>query len=325
MSAPTFLAATFLGTPAWLWFVFLAIVLVLLALDLGLLTRRAQTMGVKQSLKLSVFYIAISVAFGGWIWHDMGREAGITFFTAYFIEKSLSLDNIFVISLIFAQFATPPKLQHRALVWGILGVVVLRGLLIGLGTAVVAQAHWVLLLFGAFLIFTGAKMLYASDDTHDVEDSALLRLLRKRLRITEAYVGDRFFVRRPDPARPSRTLFFATPLFVALVLVEAADLVFAVDSVPAVLAITADPFLVYTSNIFAILGLRALYFALAATIERFTYLKVSLALILVFVGGKIFWAELVSKPDPLLSLVVVAVVFAGGALVSVLRPPRRTS
>lgn len=316
------LTVRLLGQPAWAWALFIAIVIVLLALDLGISRKRARTMGARESLVFSAFYVAVALAFGAWIWRSMGADAGVAFYTAFFVEKVLALDNVFVISLIFAYFATPPRLQHRVLVWGIAGVIVLRGLLIGAGTSVVASAHWVLYLFGAFLIVTGIRMLFADKNHAMTSDPPLLRFLRRRLRVTDQYHGDRFLVRQP--AEPGgRPVLFATPLLLALVLVEAADLVFAIDSVPAVLAITTDPYLVYTSNIFAILGLRALYFALAATVARFAYLKISLSLILVFVGGKIFWTELVGKFPPLLSLGVVALLLAGGALASVLWPPRR--
>jgi tellurite resistance protein TerC len=316
---PNLLQAEFFGTQLWTWIVFLGLVATMLALDLGISQRRARTMGARESLGFSAFYIAVALLFGAWVWQSMGREAGLAFYTAFFVEKSLALDNVFVISMIFTYFATPPRLQHRVLVWGVLGVIVLRALLIGAGTSIVASAHWVLFLFGAFLIFTGIKMLVSRSTHGSVGDQKLLHLLRRHLRVTEQYHGDRFFVRVREASRMRRV---ATPLFLALVMVEAADLVFAIDSVPAVLAITTDPFLVYTSNIFAILGLRALYFALAAMVARFAYLKVSLALILVFVGGKIFWAELVAKPDPLISLAAIALMLGGGIAASLLRPPR---
>jgi tellurite resistance protein TerC len=306
--------AEFLGKPGWVWALFVGLVLVLLALDLGVLNRRAREIPVSQSLWMSAFY----TAFGAWVWWEMGRQSGVEYFTGFFIEKTLALDNVFVISLIFTYFAIPRHLQHRVLLWGILGVIVLRAVMIGLGAALVAEFAWVLYLFGAFLLATGVKMLVMGDAPASLEDNPVLRLLRRRFRITPTLHGERFVVRLPDPAT-GRPVLWLTPLMLALVLVEVADLVFAVDSVPAIFAITTDPYIVYTSNIFAILGLRALYFALAAMVHRFRYLKPALALVLVFIGAKIFWNQLVGKLDPLVSLSVTAALLAGGVLVSLLR------
>lgn len=312
-----FLFAEFMGKPAWLWLMFLAIVLALLVFDLGVLHRKQHEIEVGESLWLSAGYIAVAMLFGGWVWWSMGPEAGVNYYTAFFVEKTLALDNVFVISLIFTAFAVPRLHQHRVLVWGIVGVVVLRAVVIGLGAGLVAQAAWLLYLFAAFLVFTGVRMLLT--DGHGggaMVDNALIRFARRRLRVTDGLHGDRFAVRLPDPANPGRTRWHATPLLLALIAVECADLVFAVDSVPAVLAITTDPYVVYTSNIFAILGLRALYFALAAMVHRFAYLKYALALVLVFIGAKIFWHALVGKVDPLVSLGVTAALLAGGVAVS---------
>jgi tellurite resistance protein TerC len=222
---------------------------------------------------------------------------------------------VFVIAMIFSFFAIPRQYQHRVLFWGILGVIVLRALMIGLGAALVTQFSWVLYVFGAFLVATGVKMLWMADHKPDLENNVLLRFLRKRMRVTPTLRGNAFFVREPQ-APGGAPVLWATPLFLALCLVEFADLIFAVDSVPAIFAITTDPFIVYTSNIFAILGLRALYFALAAMIHRFVYLKYALALVLVFIGSKIFLVNLVGKFPPLLSLSVTAALIAGGVLVS---------
>jgi len=307
----------FLGKPLWVWLSFVGIVLALLAFDLGVLNRRDHEIGVAESLRLSGFYIVAAMIFGGWVWWSMGETAGAQYFTGFFIEKSLSLDNVFVISLIFGYFAVPRELQHRVLFWGILGVIVLRGIMIAAGAALVSEFDWVLYVFGAFLLATGVKMMFVADHDPDVANNPLLRFLRSRLRVTDGFHGHRFFVRQPTPE--GRMALFATPLFLALVLVEFADLVFAVDSVPAIFAITTDPYIVYTSNIFAILGLRALYFALAAMVHRFRYLKYALALVLVFIGGKIFYAQLYGKPDPLFSLTVTLSLIAGGVLVSLLK------
>ncbi len=307
----------FLGKPLWVWLAFLGVVVTLLALDLGVLNRRDREIGVTESLVLSAFYIAIAVLFGGWIWWSMGDEAALLYYTGYFVEKSLSLDNVFVISLIFTYFAVPRAYQHRVLFWGILGVVVLRGVMIGAGAALIAEFHWILYLFGAFLLLTGIKMLVGKDSEPDIAHNPVLTFLKRRLPVTDQFHGHKFFVRQPDASGQMRRM--ATPLFLALVMVELADLVFAVDSVPAVFAITTDPYLVYTSNIFAVLGLRALYFALAAMVHRFRYLKVALALVLVFIGAKIFYAELFGKLDPLLSLSITLGLIGGGVLVSLLK------
>ncbi|MCW2237004.1 TerC family protein [Azospirillum canadense] len=308
----------FMGKPAWLWLSFLGIVLVLLAFDLGVLNRRDHEIGVKESLRLSAFYITVALLFGGWVWWSMGETAAVQYYTGFFIEKSLSLDNVFVISLIFSYFAVPRDLQHRVLFWGILGVIVLRGLMIGAGAALVSEFHWVLYVFGAFLLVTGVKMLFAVDQEPDIAGNPALRFLRRHLRITDGFRGHRFFVREPVTAG-GPPLLAATPLFLALMMIEFADLIFAVDSVPAIFAITTDPYIVYTSNIFAILGLRALYFALAAMVHRFRYLKYALALVLVFIGGKIFYTQFFGKPDPLLSLGVTLGLIAGGVVVSLLK------
>jgi tellurite resistance protein TerC len=210
------------------------------------------------------------------------------YFTGFFVEKSLAMDNVFVISLIFTYFAIPRIYQHRVLVWGILGVIVLRGIMIGLGAALINQFDWILFIFGAFLLITGIKMLVIADKEPDIAGNPILKFLRKHLNVTDELHGEKFFVKGPDPKGCGKLVRFATPLFLALVLIEFADLIFAVDSVPAIFAITTDPYIVYTSNIFAILGLRALYFALAAMVHRFHYLKYALSLVLIFIGAKIF-------------------------------------
>ena len=305
----------FLGQAVWLWLVFVTVVVALLAFDLGVLHKDDHAIGIGESLRLSAGYIGVAVLFGCWLWWQLGAERGIEYFTGFVIEKSLSMDNVFVIAMIFSFFAIPREYQHRVLFWGILGVIVLRALMIGLGAALVTQFSWVLYVFGAFLVATGVKMLWMADHKPDLENNMLLRFLRKHMRVTPSLRGNAFFVRETQTPGAAPVLW-ATPLFLALCLVEFADLIFAVDSVPAIFAITTDPFIVYTSNIFAILGLRALYFALAAMIHRFVYLKYALALVLVFIGSKIFLVNLVGKFPPLLSLSVTAGLIAGGVLVS---------
>ena len=316
--------ADWVGKPLWMWAAFLAIVFALLAFDLGLLGRgrkgEGREMGIAESLALSAGYMAVAVLFGAGIWwaHEAGHlptedgtHAGMAFFTGYFIEKALSVDNVFVIALIFGFFAIPRRYQYRALVWGIVAVIVLRGLMIGVGAAIVQDHAWVLLLFGGFLIATGVKMLAVPEAEADMAQNPLVRFLRARMRVTPTLHGERFLVRLPDPAT-GRQVLWVTPLFLALVVVNLADLVFAVDSVPAIFAITTDTFVVYTANIMAILGLRALYFALVAMVHRFHYLKFALALVLVFIGGKIFWNYWFGKLDPAISLGVTLGLILGG-------------
>lgn len=317
-----FLLQPFLGQATWLWLLFVGIVAALLAFDLGVLHRDDHEIEVAESLWLSAGYIGVAVLFGGWLWWHLGATSGMEYFTGYLIEKSLSMDNVFVIALIFGFFAVPRQYQHRVLFWGILGVIVLRAIMIGVGAALVTQFSWVLYVFGAFLVLTGLKMLWMADHQPNLEANPLLRLLRKLVRVTPDLRGNAFVVREPHPVS-GKPVLWATPLLLALCLVEFTDLVFAVDSVPAIFAITTDPFIVYTSNIFAILGLRALYFALAAMIHRFTYLKYALALVLVFIGGKIFLVNITGKLPPAISLGVTFGLIAGGVLLSLWKTRNR--
>lgn len=307
----------FLGTPLWLWFTFIAVVLALLVFDLGVLNKGDEEIGVAQSLKLSAMYITLGVAFGGFVWYQLGAQPAAEYMTAFVVEKTLALDNVFVIALIFSFFAIPRQYQHRVLFWGILGVIVLRGIMIGVGATLVAQYSWVLYIFAAFLIFTGLKMLVTDEKEMDLTTNPVLRFMRKRFRVTDTLHGNNFFVKQADPATGNLSTWM-TPLFLALVLIEIADLVFAVDSVPAVFAITTDPYIVYTSNIFAILGLRALYFALSAVLHRFHYLKYALALLLVFIGSKVFVAEAMGweKFPASWSLGITFAILTAGVLVS---------
>lgn len=304
-----------LGKPLWTWAVFAVVVIALVAFDLGILNRKDHEIGVRESLLMSLGYITVGTLFGCWVWYEMDADHGMDYLTGFFVEKSLSLDNVFVISLIFTYFKIPRQYQHRVLFYGILGVVLLRGIVIGLGTALVENFSWVLLLFAAFLIYTGIKMLFADDEADDIGDNAIVRFCRKHLRVMETLHGSRFFVRMQDPATGKMALF-ATPLFLALVVVELADVVFAMDSIPAIFAITTDPYVVFTSNIFAILGLRALYFALAAILHRFAYLKYALSLVLVFIGGKVFWGHFFGKVPPLVSLSITLGILALGVIFS---------
>jgi tellurite resistance protein TerC len=286
-----FLFYDWLTKPVWMWLAFLGVVVALLALDLGVLHRKQREIEVKESLALSAFYIVLGLIFGGWIWWQLGPQAGKEYITGFVVEKSLAMDNVFVIAMIFTYFAVPRLYQHRVLFWGILGVIVLRGIMIGLGATLVAEFAWLLYFFAAFLIFTGIKMWIMADKTYDVGANPLLQAVRRHFRVTDELHGEKFWVTKTDPTT-GRAVRYMTPLMLALLMIEIVDVVFAVDSVPAIFAITTDPFIVYTSNIFAILGLRALYFALAAMVHRFHYLKYALSLLLVFIGSKIFLADI---------------------------------
>jgi len=309
------LMGDFLGTPIYFWVAFVGIVIGLLVFDLGILHREEKEISARESLMLYGFYVVIALAFGAWVWLSRGQDAGLEFYTGYLIEQSLAMDNMFVIASIFGLLAIPRIYQHRVLFWGILGVIVFRAVLIGLGAALVHSFDWILFVFGAFLVFTGFRMFTHKDDEADMANNPVLNWLRRHVPITNELHGRDFTVRQPHPVTGRLTLFL-TPLAVALIMVEFVDLVFAVDSVPAVFAVTQDTFIVYTSNIFAILGLRALYFALAAAINRFRYLQTSLAIILVLIGIKIFLVPLGVKIDTLLSLVVTLAILAGGVIYS---------
>jgi tellurite resistance protein TerC len=311
-----FLMIDWLGTPVWFWLAFVGLVAALTAFDLGVLHKEDREMGIGESLKLSAFYIGIAMVFGAWIWVEKGADLGMRYYTGFFIEKALSIDNVFVISLIFSFFAIPRIYQYRALLWGILAVIVLRGLMIAGGAALVEQAYWVLYIFAAFLIATGIRMLWVTDHAPDISNNPVVRWISTHMRVTKELHNEKFFVKVEDKAT-GHMVRAATPLFLALVVINLADLVFAVDSVPAIFAITTDTFIVYTSNIMAILGLRALYFALSAMVHRFHYLKYALALVLVFIGAKIFISDFVLEGSKFPSVVSLGVTFAlilGGVL-----------
>lgn len=309
-----FLYADWLGKPLWMWFVFLGIVVALLVFDLGILHRETREIGVRESLVMSGVYLSLGMLFGAWIWWQLGATAGMNYVTGFAVEKALAMDNVFVMAMIFAYLGIPAKYQHRVLFWGILGVIVLRAVMIGAGAAVVSQFSWVLHVFAVFLIATGIKMLAFADKEYDVGSNPILRFMRRRFRVTDELHGEKFFVMQPNAA--GAKVRYMTPLFMALVLIELADVIFAVDSVPAIFAITTDPFIVYTSNIFAILGLRALYFALAAMIHRFHYLKYALAAVLIFIGGKIIGADLlgIEKVPAVVSLGVTFTLLISGVI-----------
>jgi tellurite resistance protein TerC len=292
-------------------------VLAVLAIDLGIFNRKAHAATVKEAAIWSSVWITLSLGFAGVVYMQMGRQPMLEFVTGYLIEYSLSIDNIFVIVLIFSYFRIPDKYQHRVLFWGIIGALVMRGAMIAAGAFLIERFHWIIYVFGAFLVFTGIRM--ASHDETDIEPEAnpILRLVRRLLPVTHDYRGQHFFVKE-SPKRGEPVTLMATPLFVVLVLVETTDLIFAVDSIPAIFAVTRDPFLVYTSNVCAILGLRSLYFLLAGVIHKFQYLKLGLAVVLTFVGVKMLIGGVYEIPI-LVSLLVIFLVLMTSIVVSILR------
>ncbi|MEK7667301.1 MAG: TerC family protein [Gemmatimonadota bacterium] len=303
--------------PLWVWIAFNAFVLLMLALDLGVFHRKSHEVQLREALVWSAVWIALALAFNGLVWARYGQQRGLEFLTGYLIEKSLSVDNIFVFVLIFTYFRVPAQYQHKVLFWGILGALLMRAAFIAAGVTLIQRFHWIIYVFGGFLVITGVKMAIQQDKEIHPEKNPALRLAKRLVPVTTGYDGDRFFT-RVDGRRA------ATPLFVTLLLVETTDLIFAVDSIPAILAITHDPFIVYTSNVFAILGLRALYFALAGVVRRFHYLSIGLAAILVFVGCKMLLVDVV-KVATVLSLGVIAAILAVSVAASVLWPPRAPS
>ena len=268
-----------MGTPL-LWVAFNLFILLALAFDLGVFHRNPHKITVREAFIASSLWIAIAIAFGWGVWHWYGEQRGLEYFTGYVIEKALSVDNLFVFLVIFRTFHVDDRVQHRVLAWGILGALIMRGLMITLGAVLVARFHWVLALFGIFLVYTGLHMLWKRDKTVHYEKNPVLRFASKHLRLTKEYQGSSFFIRQDGQ-------LFATPLVLVLLIIELTDVAFAVDSIPAIFGITRDPFIVYTSNVFAILGLRALYFLLVGLLDYFRYLGIGLALILIFIGVKL--------------------------------------
>ncbi len=285
--------------------VFVVFLVVALALDLGVFHRTAHVVRPKEAAAWSIVWISLAIVFGIGVFLVRGPDLGVQYFTGYLIEKSLSVDNVFVFSLIFAAFAVPREYQHRVLFWGVFGALVMRFVMILAGSALIAQYEWILYGFGIFLIFTGIRLATQGEDTRHPEDNILVRFARKHLRVTKDYEGQRFFTRQDVGGKMALAV---TPLFLVLLTVEFSDLIFAVDSIPAIFAVTTDPFIVFTSNAFAILGLRALYFLFAEAKERFEYLKYGLAAVLVFVGAKMLLLIVNVKIAPVLSLVVVAAI-----------------
>jgi tellurite resistance protein TerC len=297
----------------WLWIGFNVFVLLMLALDLGVFNRKAHVIGFKESLTWTAVWIALAMVFNGWVWHQLGPQKGLEFFTGYVIEKSLSVDNVFVFALLFSYFAVPQIYQHKVLFWGVLGALVMRAAMIVLGAALITKFSWIIYVFGAFLIITGLKMIFKKEEEIHPENNPVVRWFKKLMPVTKDFRGDKFFVRENG-------IRMATPLFVVLLLVEVSDVIFAVDSIPAIFAVTKDPFIVYTSNVFAILGLRSLYFALAGVLDKFHYLKIGLGFVLSFVGVKMLFAHSPWKVDTLISLGVIVGILAVSVIASLLKP-----
>ena len=298
-----------MGTPL-LWIAFHLFVFLMLALDLGVFHRRAHSIGLREAAGWSVVWVVVSLVFNAWLLAEYGRGPALEFFTGYLIEKSLSVDNIFVFALLFQYFAVEQRYQHRILFWGILGALVMRGVMIAAGVALINRFHWVIYLFGAFLVYTGAKMLFHKAEDIHPENNPVFRWARKFLPMTKTYEGQKFFVRQDG-------LWRATPLFLVLLVVETTDLAFAVDSIPAIFAITRDPFIVYTSNVFAILGLRAFYFLLAGILPYFRYLGTGLSMVLMFIGLKMLGEKWIAIPTNV-SLAIVGAVLGFAVVASVI-------
>jgi tellurite resistance protein TerC len=319
---PDFLNIIFMEHEVWMWLVFLALIAVALFVDLGLFHKEDREINIRESLTLTAGYIILGLLFGIFVWYQLGHDDGIDYYTGFIIEKSLSVDNLFVMSVIFTALSIPRKYQHRVLFWGIMGVIILRGIMIALGSALVHEFEEVLYVFAIFLIFTGIKLLFVKDDENhedDVLNNPIIKFLNKHFRVTGIH-GNKFFIKLPV-AGTEKVARHITPLFIALVTIEFADVIFAVDSVPAIFAITTDPYIVYTSNIFAILGLRALYFSLSAMIERFRFLKYAISLILVFIGMKVFAPLIlpIDKVPPEISLTVTLGILLAGITFSMVK------
>lgn len=297
----------------WLWVGFNGFVLCMLALDLGVFHRKAHVVSLRESLTWTFVWVTLAMIFNGWIWYQFGSEKGLEFFTGYVIEKSLSVDNVFVFALLFSYFKVPLLFQHRVLFFGILGALVMRAAMIFAGVALIAKFGWIIYVFGAFLIFTGVKMIVQRDEEMHPENTPILRWFKRVMPVTDDFRGNHFFVMENG-------VRMATPLFVVLLMVEISDVIFAVDSIPAIFAVTTDPFIVYTSNVFAILGLRSLYFALAGVMDKFHYLKLGLGVVLTFVGVKMILAHTPWKIDTGISLGVIVGVLVISVVASIFRP-----
>ena len=304
-----------MDVPLWLWFAVLGVIIAMLAIDL-FAHRKAHVIGVREAAVWSIIWVTLGVAFGGYIWAEYGAELGQQYYAGYLIEKSLAVDNVFVWAIIFAFFHVPREYQHRVLFLGVLGALVFRGSFIALGAVLIDQSSWILYLFAAFLLYTGWMMIRKRNEHMDVANSKILKVFRRAIPMTDAYHGQRFLIRRAG-------VLVATPLLAVLVLVEVTDIIFAVDSIPAIFGVTSEPFIVFTANAFAILGLRAMYFLLADLIHRFVYLKLGLAFVLIWVGIKMLLLDVYKIPTSV-SLAVVALIITV-SIVASLRATRGQS
>lgn len=300
---------------SYLWILFNVFVLLMLILDLGVFHKKAHEVKIKEAVIWSIVWISLALIFNAGVYHYMGEQKAVEFLTAYLIEKALSVDNIFVFILIFSFFKVPAEYQHKVLFWGVLGALVMRIILIIAGVALIENFHWVIYVFGLFLVYTGIKMITHKDKKFDPEKNPVVKAARKRFNISGEFHGSRFFFRQNGA-------LWATPLFLVLLLIEVSDLIFAVDSIPAVLAVSTDTFIVYTSNVFAILGLRSLYFALAGMVDKFKYLSYGLAAVLVFVGIKMMISGVFKFPT-LYSLLIIISILIISVLLSILKPEKR--
>jgi tellurite resistance protein TerC len=303
-----------IGTP-FFWISFVAIVLFLLSLDLGVFQRRAHAVSLREASCWSLVWILLSVSFGYWVYSHFGKQHGLEFFTGYLIEYALSVDNVFVFIIIFSYFGVPSKLHHRVLFWGILSALIMRATFIVAGAALISAFHWVIYIFGAFLVFTGIKILRQGDAEVAPERNPVVRLFQKFIPIVSGYESGKFLIKHKGKIA-------ATPLALVLVTIEVTDLIFATDSIPAIFGITKDPFIVYTSNVCAILGLRSMYFLLAAVVQRFAYLGTGLGIVLIFIGAKMLISGRYHIPIGL-SLAIVAGILAGSVVLSLLCPPKK--
>ncbi len=303
-----------IGTP-FFWTSFVAVVLILLSIDLGIFNRHAHEVTIREAISWSSIWVLLSISFGVWVYSAFGRQYGLEFFAGYLIEYALSVDNVFVFIIIFSYFGVPHRLHHRVLFWGILGALIMRAVFITAGAALISSFHWVIYIFGAFLVFTSIKMLRQGDVEVSPERNPMVKLFQRIVPMTSGYESGRFFLKNQGK-------LVATPLALVLVTVEATDLVFATDSIPAIFGVTRDPFIVYTSNICAILGLRSMYFLLAAVIHRFAYLGTGLGIVLMFIGIKMLISGLYSIPIGF-SLTIVVTILVGAAILSMLFPPKQ--
>ena len=290
---------------SWLWVSFGVIVTVLLFLDLCVFHRKSEEPTLSETFRLSAYYIIIALIFGLFIIYERGTSAGLLYYTGYLVEKSLSMDNIFVISLVFTSLKVPNRYQHRVLFWGVLGAIVMRAIMIFIGAELVSRFHWILYLFSVFLIYTGVKIFMPEKEETPILERPLFKMIRRRFHVTHEIIGEHFFIHKGGK-------WMITPLFFALIIIEVMDIIFAIDSIPAIFLITQDTYIIYTSNIFAILGLRSLYFLLAVAVNRFAYLKQALSIILIFIGSKIFLPYIGIDITPLISLIITfSILFCG--------------